>query len=98
MSDQICFMKLRVATLQLPERGGKQQTHTHTLTRMRKSAAPDNASKWIYSARLRILHLTVVNIDYIVCRFNSNPVVDYFYRAMNMGKFLISHGAGSDKA
>ncbi|KAG1938124.1 40S ribosomal protein S27 [Pimephales promelas] len=30
MSDQICFMKLRVATLQLPERGGKQQTHTHS--------------------------------------------------------------------
>ncbi|XP_056121012.1 40S ribosomal protein S27-like [Rhinichthys klamathensis goyatoka] len=29
MSDQIYFMKLRVATLQLPERGGKQQTHTH---------------------------------------------------------------------
>jgi len=79
-------------------RARRKAADTHTLTRMRKSAAPDNASKWIYSARLRILHLTVVNIDYIVCRFNSNPVVDYFNRAMNMGKFLISHGAGSDKA
>ncbi|KAK7117794.1 hypothetical protein R3I94_023124 [Phoxinus phoxinus] len=32
MSDQTYFMKMRVATLQLPLRGGKLQTHTHTHT------------------------------------------------------------------
>lgn len=75
---------------------GKQQTHT----RMRKSAASDHACKWICSTRQRILHLTVANMNSVVCRFSMNPVVDYFNRAVNMGKFVISHGAAwlSDKA
>lgn len=98
MSDQICFMKLRVATQQLSERFRIEESSRHT--RMRKSAASDHACKWICSTRHRILHLTVVNMNSVVCRFNINPVVDYFNRAVNMGKFVISHGAAwlSDKA
>lgn len=84
MSPQMCFMKLRLATLQLSERFEP---------RMRISAAPDNACKWICSTRPRFPHLTVVNIYSIIWRLNINPVFYYFNRVINMGKFVISRGA-----
>lgn len=94
MSLQISFMKLHLATLTVIERGSRKTLKAAAAElRMRISAAPDNACKWICSTRQRFSHLTVVSICSIVWRFNISPVGGYFNRAINMGKFVISRGA-----